>query len=38
MVNFAWFMKYGEKFEDKVQVVLRGIFVAKWKQGRLESW
>ena len=38
IVNFAEFMKYGEKFEKKVQVVLRGIFVAKWKQGRLESW
>ena len=32
IVNFARFMKYGEKFEEKVQVVLRGVFVAKWKQ------
>ena len=38
MVNFAEFMKYGEKFEEKVQVVLRGVFVAKRKQGRRESW
>ena len=38
MVNFAGFMKYGEKFEEKVQVVLSGVFVAKWKQGRRESW
>ena len=38
MVNFAGFMKYGEKLEEKVQVVLKGVFVAKWKQGRRESW
>ena len=38
IVSFAGFMKYGEKFEEKVQVVLSGVFVAKWKQGRLESW
>ena len=38
MVTFAGFMKYGEKFEEKVQVVLRGVFVAKWKQRRRESW
>ena len=38
IVNFAGFMKYGETFEEKVQVVLRGVFVAKWKQGRRESW
>ena len=29
MVNFAGFMKYGEKFEDEVQVVLSGVFVTK---------
>ena len=38
MVNFAWFMKYGEKFEEKVQVVLSGVFVTKRKQGRRETW
>ena len=38
MVNFAGFMKYCEKFEEKVQVVLSGVFVAKWKHGRRESW
>ena len=38
MVNFARFMVYGEKFEEKAQVVLSGVFVAKWKQGRRESW
>ena len=32
------FMKYGEMFEDKVQVFLSGVFVAKWNQGRRESW
>ena len=31
MVNFAGFMVYDEKFEEKVQVVLSGVFVAKWK-------
>ena len=29
MVNFAGFMAYDEKFEEKVQVVLSGVFVAK---------
>ena len=38
MGNFAGFMKYGDKFEEKVQVVLSGVFVTKRKQGRLESW
>ena len=38
MVKFAWFMKYSQKFEKKVQVLLRGVFVAKRKQGRRESW
>ena len=38
IVDIAEFMKYGEKFEEKVQVVLRGVFVAKRKQGRRESW
>ena len=37
MVNFAGFMKYCEKFEEKVQVVLSGVFVAKWKHGRRKS-
>ena len=32
MVNFAWFMKYSEKFEEKVQVVLSGVFVTKPRQ------
>ena len=26
MVNFAGFMKYGEKYEEEVQVVLSGGF------------
>ena len=38
MVNFAGFMKYAEKLEEKVHVVLSRVFVAKWKQGRRESW
>ena len=38
MMNFAGFLKYGEKFEEKVHVVLSGVFVAKRKQGRRESW
>ena len=38
MVDFAGFMKYCEKFEEKVQVVLSGVFVTKRKQRRLESW
>ena len=39
IVMLAGFMVYGaEKFEEKVQVVLRGVFVAKRKQGRRESW
>ena len=32
MVNFAGFMKYSEKFEEKVQVVLSGVFVTKPRQ------
>ena len=32
MVNFAGCMKYGEKFEEKVQVVLSGVFVTKPRQ------
>ena len=38
IVNFAGFMKYGEKFEEKVQVILSEVFVTKRKHGRLESW
>ena len=38
MVNFAGFMVYDEKLEEKVQVVLRGVFVTKRMQGRRESW
>ena len=38
VANFAGFMKYGEKFEENVQVVSSGVFVTKWKQGRRESW
>ena len=38
IVNLAEFMKYGEKFEEKVQVVISGVFVTKRKQGRRESW
>ena len=34
MVNFAGFMKYGEKFEEKVQVVLSGVFVTKVEAGQ----
>ena len=29
MVNFAGFMKYGEKYEEEVQVVLSGVFGTK---------
>ena len=32
MVNFAGYMKYSEKFEEKVQVVLSGVFVTKPRQ------
>ena len=31
MVNFAGFILYDEKFEEKVQVVLSGVFVTKRK-------
>ena len=34
MVNFAGYTKYGEKFEEKVQVFLSGVFVTKGKQGQ----
>ena len=38
IVNFAGFMKYGEKFKEKVQVVFSGVFVAKWKHDTREGW
>ena len=42
MVNFAVFKKYGEKYEEKTQVVLSEVFGsggnsvswAKWKKGK----
>ena len=34
MVNFAGFMKYGEKFEEKAQVVLSEVFGTKLSESR----
>ena len=34
MVNFARFMKYGEKFEEKAQVVLSEVFGTKLSESR----
>ena len=38
MVNFAGFMKYGEKYEEKAQVVLSKVFGTKLSEaGDVES-